>query len=90
MKSSENVNLNKTVLWDVTSCHLTEVLQCLEEHAATVFKRGESSSLPSINSCNITWHHHSENNVLHRPVFLYLYTVTKRFSFDIWVYLGNV
>jgi len=42
MKSSEK----QTVFWDVTSCHLIEVLQCLEEYAATILKMGESSSIP--------------------------------------------
>ena len=88
MKSCDNFNLNKTVFWDVTLCHVIEVLQCLEERAATILKMGESSSVNSINSYNITQHHHSENNVLYRPVFLYSYTITKRFSFDKQVYLG--
>ena len=76
------------VFWDVTPCHLIEVLHWLEEHSATVLKISESYSVTSISSCNITQHYHSENNVLYWPVFLYLYSITKRFCFDKWACLG--
>jgi hypothetical protein len=61
---------------------MIEILQSLEEHAVSIMKMGESSSILSVNSYNMTQHRHSENNILHRPVFLYIATITL--SFDIW------